>query len=122
MGHDAQDTFVEGLGSATKGQEAREGRMKPLPRMTSVEPVIYGVLKIAWNDGYEGVVDLRPVIARGRIFEFIRNPENFKKVALEEYGHSIYWIDEEGDTIDLGADSLRRDAQAQAELHKLMAS
>ncbi len=96
--------------------------MKPLPRMTSVEPVIFGVLKIAWNDGYEGVVDLRPVIAKGPIFEFIRDTENFKKVALEEYGHSIYWIDEEGDTMDFGADSLRRDAQAQAELHKLMAS
>ena len=47
--------------------------MKPLPRMTSVEPVIFGVLKIAWNDGYEGVVDLRPVIAKGPIFEFIRD-------------------------------------------------
>src|SRR3954463_5037428 len=62
VGCAAQNTFVEGVGSATKGPEAREGRMKPLPRMTSVEPVIFGVLKIAWNDGYEGVVDLRPVI------------------------------------------------------------
>jgi len=90
--------------------------------MTSVEPVIHGVLKITWDDGSAVVVDLRPVIAKGAIFESVRDPANFNKVALEEYGHSIYWVDDEGDTIDLGADSLRRDAQAQAEIHKLIAS
>ena len=34
--------------------------MKRLPRIVSAEPVIHGVLKIVWNDGYEGVVDLSP--------------------------------------------------------------
>lgn len=96
--------------------------MKLLPRITSVEPIIHGVLKIVWNDGYEGVVDLRPLIAKGRIFDHLRVPENFVKVSMEEYGHSIAWVDETGYTIDLGADSLRRDAEAQAELHQLLAS
>lgn len=96
--------------------------MTLLPRMTSVEPIIHGVLKIVWNDGYEGVVDLRPLIAKGRIFDYVRVPENFVKVELEECGHSIYWLDETGYMIDLGADSLRRDAEAQAELHQLLAS
>ena len=96
--------------------------MKLLPRMTSVVPVIQGVLKITWNDGYEGVVDLRPLIAQGALFSFVRNPDNFNKVALEEYGHTIFWIDDVGHTVDLGADSLRRDAEAQAELHALLAS
>ena len=41
--------------------------MKKLPRIVSAEAVIHGVLKIVWNDGYEGVVDLRPVIDRGRL-------------------------------------------------------
>ena len=96
--------------------------MKPLPRMTSVEPVMHGVLKIAWNDGYQAVVDVRPVIAHGEIFAFVRTPENFSKVALEEYGHTVFWTDESGQIIDLGADSLRRDAETQAELHALLAS
>ena len=42
--------------------------MKKLPRIVVAESVIHGVLKVVWNDGYEGVVDLRPTIARGRIF------------------------------------------------------
>ena len=41
-------------------------------------------------------------------------------MALEEYGHSIYWIDEEGDTIDFGADSLQaRCADAGGTCHTL---
>ena len=36
--------------------------MKKLPRIVSTEPVIHGVLKIVWSDGYEGVVDLRPEV------------------------------------------------------------
>ena len=74
-----------------------------LPQIVSVSPVIQDVLKIVWNDSYEGVVELRPLL---------------EKVNLGEYGHSIYWIDDKGYEIDLSADSLRRDAERQAELHR----
>jgi hypothetical protein len=47
-------------------------RGEALPRMVSVSPVIHGVLKIVWNDGYEGVVDLRPLLAKGKIFTHLR--------------------------------------------------
>ena len=63
--------------------------MSDIPRITSAEAVLYGVLKLVWNDGYEGIVDLRGTIADGEIFEPIRNPESFKKVRVEEYGHHI---------------------------------
>ena len=96
--------------------------MKPLPRITHAEPVIHGVMKLIFTDGYAGVVDLRPVIARGRVWTFLQSPENFCKVQIEEYGHHIFWIDEAGDEIDLGADGLRRDCERQAEVHMLMAS
>jgi hypothetical protein len=92
-----------------------------LPRMTTVEAVIHGVLKIRWNDGYEGVIDIRPLIAQGEIFEYIRDPNNFAKVQLSEYGHTVHWLDSTGYEIDLGSDSLRRDAEKQAELHRLIA-
>ena len=96
--------------------------MKKLPRIITAEPVIHGVLKLVFTDGYEGVVDLRPIIAQGRVFKWLQKPKNFLKMQLEEYGHHVFWIDDKGQEIDFGADGLRRDAEKQAELHKLIAS
>jgi len=96
--------------------------MKKLPRITSAEPVIHGVLKIVWSDGYEGIVDLRPTIARGRIFAYLKKPANFKKVRVAEYGHSIVWINEKGEEIDFGADSLRHRSENQARLNAVVAT
>jgi Protein of unknown function (DUF2442) len=96
--------------------------MTTLPRIVAAEPVIHGVLKIVWNDGFEGVVDLRPVIARGKIFDFLKTDGNFRKFSIEEYGHSIGWIDDAGHEIDFGADSLRMKAENQARLHELVSN
>jgi Protein of unknown function (DUF2442) len=96
--------------------------MKKSPRIAAAESVIHGVLKLVFADGYEGVVDLRPVITQGRVFKWLQKSKNFSKVQLEEYGHHIFWVDDKGREIDLGADGLRRDAEKQAELHKLIAS
>ena len=95
--------------------------MKKLPRIVAAEPVIHGVLKLVFTDGYEGVVDLRPIIAKGRVFAWLQKPKNFQNVQLEEFGHHIYWTNNKGEEIDLGADSLRRDTEKQAELHRLIA-
>ena len=95
--------------------------MKKLPRIEKVEPVMFGILKLAWNDGYEGVVDLRPVLANGEVFAFLRkSPARFTEVQKDEYGHSVFWRDDVGDEIDFGSDKLRRDAERQAEVHRLM--
>ena len=96
--------------------------MKKLPRIATAEPVIHGVLKLVFTDGYEGVVDLRPLIAGGRIFTWLQKPENFRAVQLEEYGHHVFWLDNEGNEIALGAEGLRCDAEKQAELHRLITS
>ncbi|HEY7296445.1 MAG TPA: DUF2442 domain-containing protein [Xanthobacteraceae bacterium] len=89
-----------------------------LPRIVSVSPVIHGVLKIVWTDGYEGVVDLRPVLGRGKIFAWLQTSSNFEAVKVGEYGHFIYWTNDKGYQIDLSADSLRERAEKQAELHQ----
>ena len=89
--------------------------MKANLRITTAEAVLHGVLKLAWNDGYEGIVDLRGTIADGEIFAPIRNPDNFKKVRLEQYGHHIYWGDED-DGVDFGSEWLREMAEEQANL------
>jgi hypothetical protein len=83
----------------------------------SAEPVIFGVVKIVWKDGFAGIVDLRPVLANGDMFEFLRaNPARFDDLKLEGYGHNIFWLDDDNDEIDFGSDSLRRRAERQARL------
>ena len=94
--------------------------MKKLPRIVSAQPVIHGVLKIVWTDGYEGVVDLRPTIARGKIFAYLQKPKNFQKIKVTAYGHSIEWKNEKGEQIDFAADSLRAKAESQAKLHQVV--
>ncbi len=94
--------------------------MKKLPLIVEAQPVIHGVLKIKFDDGYEGVVELRPVIAKGKVSAWLSAPQHFAAVRVDEFGHSVSWLDDEGYTIDLSADSLRRDAERQAEIHRLM--
>ena len=90
--------------------------MSDLLRITTAEAVVPGVLKVVWNDGYEGIVDLRGKIAEGALFEHIRDPENFKKVRVECYGHSIYWGEEGDEQVDFSCDRLREIAEEQAAL------
>ena len=94
--------------------------MKKLPCIVEAQPVIRGVLKVAFDDGCEGVVDLRPLIAKGKVFAWLSAPEHFAAVVVDELGHSVSWVDDEGYAIDLSADSLRRDAERQAEVLRLM--
>ncbi len=94
--------------------------MKKLPCIVEAQPVIHGVLKVAFDDGYEGVVDLRPLIAKGKLFSWLNTPAHFAAVRVDEFGHSISWLDDQGYSIDLSADSIRRDAERQAEIHRLM--
>ena len=88
--------------------------MTDILRITAAEAVLAGVLKVAWNDDYEGIVDLRGIIAEGEIFAPIRNPENFRNVRVASYGHSIYWGKEGDEDVDFGCDRLREIAEEQA--------
>ena len=89
-------------------------------RAERVEAVLPGVLKIGWNDGYVGVVDVRSIIADGPIFAFLRDdPEKFAEVQTDEFGHSVFWIDPDGNEIDFGADTLRKRAERQAAILEL---
>jgi Protein of unknown function (DUF2442) len=93
--------------------------MSDIARILSAELVIHGVLKVVWDDGYSAVVDLRPVLAKGRIFTFIDMPEHFVNVAIDGDGYSIYWVDDQDRTIDFGTLALREKAETQAELIRL---
>lgn len=119
MGRNAKRAVAQGMDNMPGGPESRQNRMKKLPRITLAEPVIHGVLKIIWNDGYEGIADLRPTIARGKIFTYLQNPKNFSKVRVSEFGHSVEWTNDDGDQIDFGADTLRSKAENQARLNEV---
>ena len=89
--------------------------MTDIVAMQSVEPVIFGVVKIIWKDGFAGVVDLRPLLARARCSNFSgRNPARFDALKLEDHGQKLFWVDDEGDEIDFGSDSLRQRAEREA--------
>lgn len=94
--------------------------MSEIPKITQVDAVLYGVLKLTWDDGYSGVVDLRPVLGDGEIFAFLRNdPKAFDGVRCDEFGHCVFWIDPQGRDIDIGSWSLRQRAERQAEILRL---
>ncbi len=88
--------------------------MSDMLRIETAEAIVHGVLKITWNDGFEGIVDLRGIIVDGDIFEHIRNPANFRRVKVESYGHSIYWGEDGNEEVDFGCDRLREIAEEQA--------
>src|SRR4029078_11652267 len=119
MGRAAKKPTARRMDEMQIRRSSRQDRVKKLPRIVSATPSIHGVLKIVWNDGYEGVVDLRPTIARGRIFSCLQDRKNFAKVRVSEYGHSIEWINEKGEEIDFSADTLRSKAENQARLNEV---
>jgi hypothetical protein len=91
--------------------------MTEMVAIQSAEPILFGVVKIVWTDGFAGIVDLRPLLAKGEMFEFLRaTPARFDGLKLEEHGHKIFWLDDQGDEIDFGSDSLRQRAERQAGL------
>lgn len=85
-------------------------------QIRAAEAVIPGVLKIVWNDGYEGVVDLRGLLKAGPVFEPLRNPSRFRDVKVDAFGHSLYWGEEGDEEVDFGSDRLREMAEEQAAL------
>jgi hypothetical protein len=90
----------------------------------SVEAVRYPVLRLVYEDGLTGELDLSDTIGTGVAFARLRDPEYFKQVAVAEGGHAFGWnLDELGHEIDFCADSARIDIETQivedaAELHR----
>ena len=88
--------------------------MKEPLRVVVAEAVIPGLLKVVWNDGYEGVVDLRGLLGSGPVFDAIRDPRHFRAVKVDAFGHSVYWGEEGDEDVDFGSDRLPEMAEEQA--------
>src|SRR5260370_39080036 len=98
----------------------RTNRMSDLALIKTAESIISGFLKIEFPYGYQGVVDLRPFLSKGGVFAPLQDPAHFALVKVDDFGHSVSWVGDDGYEVDLSADGLRRDCERQAEIHKLM--
>jgi Protein of unknown function (DUF2442) len=74
--------------------------------ITAVEPLPQTRLRITWADGSKSLIDLRPLLAKGGVFEVLADQTRFEAVRIGERGRTLIWRDDEGDEIDLCADAL----------------
>ena len=77
----------------------------------AVQPLPQTRLRITWADQSESVIDLRPLLAKGGVFEVLADQTRFDAVRIGERGRTLIWHDREGDEIDLCADALWQMAQ-----------
>lgn len=85
---------------------------KTLPRIVAVAPGNKPMtLRVRWDKGDEGLVNLSGPIETFRVYEPLRHsPQLFRQARVGDHGTDIVWTDE----IDMSADTLWRLAQEQA--------
>ena len=66
------------------------------PLIETVEPLTFGVIKLLFDDGYEAVLDLRPLMKRS-IWRNIRSKEDFFAIRIEKHGAHLSWPRSNGD-------------------------
>ena len=94
---------------------------EPFPRLKSVDIVMHGILKFSCLDGFEGVVDVNPLIKHNKWFRFLNSKEAFWTLKKEDYGHHIYWLNEDNIEVEIPAEELKKMCEEQSFLHLKMA-
>jgi hypothetical protein len=70
-------------------------------------------LRLTFEDGFHGVVDLAAIAAHGGVLSVLAtDPGGF---AVSEHGRALVWVDADGDEVDLCADALRQMVAEQRE-------
>jgi hypothetical protein len=68
-------------------------------------------LRLTFADGFQGIVDLAAIAARGGVLSVLAtDPGGFTVAA---HGRALVWHDADGDEVDLCADALRQMAEEQ---------
>jgi Protein of unknown function (DUF2442) len=88
-------------------------------KISSVKPIMNGVLLLTFQDGFEGLVDMRPKIALGGTWAFLKNNSAFIKASIREDKRVIEWHDAEH-YADACADALREKAEKVEQVLKLV--
>ncbi|SFL90287.1 DUF2442 domain-containing protein [Methylobacterium pseudosasicola] len=77
-------------------------------RIASVEPLQYPTLRVTFDDGVSGILDLSDLIAEGAIFAPLKDEAYFRTVAVGEGGRTFGWnLEAVGQEIDLCPDATR---------------
>ena len=72
----------------------------------------YPIVHLKFDDGIEGDYDLSSFIAKGPMFEPLKDQAFFKTVAIGERGRWFGWnLDQEGQEIDFSADGARAEIE-----------
>ena len=64
--------------------------MKPMLRVTHVEPLDDSHLRVQFNDGVIREIDCR-FLMRGTLGEPLRDPDYFRQVRVDEESRTIIW-------------------------------
>lgn len=79
-----------------------------LHRIQYVEVLPGHKLRLSFEDGGAGVVDLAAIVQQGGVFTPLRDVKAFSQVSIGERGRSLQWPGE----IDLCADALRLEIES----------
>ena len=82
--------------------------------LNSVTVKSYPVLHLIFNDGFSGDRDLSQTVAKGPLFDPLKDSDFFACVKLDKTGHSFGWrLDNMGNEIDFSVDGARIDLEAE---------
>ncbi|KNY23684.1 DUF2442 domain-containing protein [Methylobacterium sp. ARG-1] len=77
-------------------------------RIASVGPLQYPTLRVTFDDGIAGILDLSDLIAEGAIFAPLKDGAYFRTVAVGEGGRTFGWnLEAVGHEIDFCPDATR---------------
>ena len=77
-------------------------------RFASVSVTHYPIVRVTFDDGLSGVLDLSDVIARSPMFAPLKDPDFFETVVVGENGRTFGWcLDDLGREIDFCPDATR---------------
>jgi hypothetical protein len=79
-----------------------------LHRIAAVEALQYPTLRVTFDDGVGGVLDLTDLIADGAVFAPLKDEAYFRTVAVGDGGRIFGWnLDGGGEEIDFCPDAAR---------------
>jgi hypothetical protein len=81
-------------------------------RITKIEVPSYPVVRLTFDDGLSGDLDMSRDIERGPYFEPLKDEVYFRTVAVADDGRSFGWrLDQTFSEIDFSADGARADIE-----------
>lgn len=81
-------------------------------RIVQIEAPRHPVVRVTFDDGLVGELDLQQYVGRGPYFAPLTDVDFFRSVSIGKNGRYFGWrLDEAGHEIDFGADSARAEIE-----------